>query len=156
MQEVKRYEMRLIGHDRRILGVRYVLTMQAIGRVAAVSLPMAEARRLFGETGGATSTVLKPMEEALREQGYDTLMLLPAHTKVVELVEVPATGPDSTAHDAHRAEQHRTTIALRAAAEALAAALQHLTAHPTPGDERVKALVQGALGVVTDEYVSKG
>lgn len=92
-QQPRRYVVRMIGHNGQLIGHRYVLTYQVVDRIAAVTVPQSEALRLFGETGGNTAAVLAPIAEALREKGYDTLMVLPAQSQLVELSEVGTGGP---------------------------------------------------------------
>ena len=87
---MRRYVLRLLGHGDRLVSTRYHLSYQAIDRMAAVSIPQAEMRRLFLEYNGNTQALLAPMSEALLARGYDTLMVVPAQTQVVELLEVPS------------------------------------------------------------------
>jgi len=91
----RRYVLRVIGHGGELVSQRYNLQYQAIGKLAALSVPQAELERLLQDAHGNVSAVLTPMSAALREKGYDTLMVIPAQSAVVELHELPNSPPEA-------------------------------------------------------------
>jgi len=158
----RRYLVRLIGHDGKLVGQRYTLSYQAIDKLAAVSIPQAEMLRLFGETGGNTVAVLAPMADSLKARGYDTLMVLPAQTRIVELVEVQNGGTGEAPVDYAQAFDDARRIEVESAkllAECTATLLRvaaFLATSKDGGAAELRAEVALAANRCAANYVSKG
>ena len=160
MSAAKRYVIRIIGHGGQLIGHRYVLSYQAIGSVAAVSIPQAEMRRLLAETNGNTVAVLQPMAAALKAKGYETLMVLPAQTGVVDLVEVGGctgeTNWEALFDNARQLEIESAKLMLAAAAtlERVEAFLEQVQS--VPGAQELRHEVDAVANAVASAYVMKG
>lgn len=162
MSAPRRYVVRLIGHGGQLVGHRYVLSYQAIDGIAAVSVPMAEMRRLLAETGGNTVAVLQPMEKALRAWGYDTLMVLPAQTQVVALHEVPAYAEgdrptwEQLFDEARRLEVESAKLLLAAQAVLERVATFLGSAQSSDEVQELRHAVDAVASAVAAAYVAKG
>ena len=158
----RRFVIRVLGYRGQLIGHRYVLSYQAIDRIAAVEVPQAEMLRLFGETAGNTVAVLAPMAEALKSKGYSTLMVLPAQTQVVELIEVAGGGsgdaPGDYAalfDDAHRLEVESARL-LAECTETLVRAVTFLRGSKEPGSQQIVGQLTALAQRTAAAYVSKG
>ena len=158
----RRYVIRLIGHDGKLVGQRYTLSYQAIDRLAAVSIPQAEMLRLFSEAGGNTAAILAPMSESLKARGYDTLMVVPAQTRIVELVEIVGGGTGEAPRDYDRLFDDARQVEVESArllAEATATLVRvasFLAASKEAGAAELRAEVSLAATRCAVNYVAKG
>lgn len=152
----ERYVLRLIGHQGKVIGHRYALTFQAIGRMAAVVVPQAEMLRLLGETGGNTSAILTPMKEALEARGYDTLMVVPAQTQVVELVREGEASLDEPVHEEAARLQRESARLLVECAQVLMRVRGALEKCSDPEAPAIRSQVDGLAHRVAIAYVSQG
>jgi hypothetical protein len=159
----RRYVVRLIGHDGKLVGQRYTLSYQAIDRLAAVSIPQAEMLRLFSETGGNTAAILAPMSESLKARGYDTLMVVPAQTRIVELSETASGHPDDPQmiqqaawfDEARRVEGESAKLLVECTAMLLRVA-SFLAASREAGASELRVEVSLAANRAAVNYVTKG
>jgi hypothetical protein len=102
------------------------------------------------------------MADALKARGYDTLMVLPAQTQVVELVEVNGGGTGDAPVDYEQLfdEAHalfiRTAQLLAECTETLTRVATFLQGSKEPGAQPIQAAVVGLAARVAAAYVAKG
>lgn len=152
----KRYVLRCLGHKGHLVSQRYTLQYQAIDKIVAVTVPQGEASRLFGETGGNTVSILAPMADALKAKGYETFMVVPSQTEVVELVEMgkEALSWEDVFQQASEVEK-RSGALLAESILTLMRMLEYLKAKD-PGAYGLNSEITNLIAKLSAEYVSKG
>jgi hypothetical protein len=131
----KRYRINVLGSFGRLLTTRRYY-FQAIGKLAALSIPTAELMRMRNECAGDFEKVLGPMRKALLANGYTDIFILPAQTTLVELIPQPdADKGEPQQYEDQREELHRKRLtALRAAFDAFREEFES----PTKTDRRLR------------------
>lgn len=104
-----------LGRNETVVTVKRRYRAQVQGKLAAISIPTPELRRLWHETKGNPEALLQPIREALQSSGYTDVFLLPAQTQLVQLepkCEVGSKVPTEEEISAHYAQELVTLVRL--------------------------------------------